>query len=150
MGRFVYLLLFICIGSVHAYGSTICDSGGENTATKIQQVWKKQEPEPPIGRWINIPNIRICKDAPVTEQEVRDAVSWWSQRGHQFGPITPDTIQYGCIVGSPHGSILIQLVSGDAYEERYAATTAVTHDTTPGSDGLVEIHYAEIKMKHTD
>lgn len=113
-----------------------------------QLAWGRTRPVPRIGEWVTTPSVRICKHAPTTEAEVRSAVEWWRSKGYEFVTITPDTIQYGCVVGEARGSILIELVSGDAYDPKYAATTSVTHSTTPDENGFVEIYSARIRLKY--
>lgn len=100
-----------------------------------------------IGEWGSVPNIRICKNAPVTEEQVRKAIEWWSVRGYRFGEVTPDTVDFGCLFGEQSGSILIELASGESYDEKYIATTLIYHTLLDEDVENIEVFSARIRMK---
>ena len=100
-----------------------------------------------IGEWGSVPNIRICKNAPVTEEQVRKAMEWWSVRGYRFGEVTPDTVDFGCLFGEQSGSILIELASGESYDEKYIATTLIYHTLLDEDVENIEVFSARIRMK---
>ena len=121
----------------HSYASTVV------TDPPFQEVlWDRNKPIETVGSWTNPPTVVICRDAPVKEEDVRKALSWWTARGHRFGSVIPDSIHYGCIFGSEDGYITIRLVSDSAYNEEYLATTSMRHDNQTR-----EMVSASIKLK---
>jgi len=43
---------------------------------------------PKVASWKSIPDVLICKDSEVTLKDARSAVTFWENRGFEFGTIT--------------------------------------------------------------
>jgi hypothetical protein len=67
------------------------------------------------AKWVKAPTIVICKDAPVKQSRVEEAVGFWRSMGYNIGEIIvagPD--DFGCIQDfALNGEILITLVGQD-------------------------------------
>jgi len=88
--------------------------------------------------WASPPIVKVCAYAPVTKEEVEEAVFWWENRGYAF-----DGILYGipCINNTLAGHIIIDMHNQDSFpNNRNDLGTTFTHV----KDGTDDIYAASI------
>jgi len=79
-----------------------------------------------LGSWQNNPVVYICDSAPVSDQEVADAVSWWEGRGYTFSV----TVRGYCPPGTPFGAIRVELPGQYFMDTHNGETTLSRRDQT--------------------
>ena len=79
-------------------------------------------------RWKEIPEVRVCKSAPVSRSRVEKALRFWRNLGYEFdGPFFDDESAW-CIGERDIGVITIDIIGQD-FKEPNMAMTRVYHDT---------------------
>jgi hypothetical protein len=103
------------------------------------------EAPPKPYRWLTDPPVVVCKDSMVTQSQVRDAMAYWTERGHYFGKLmfhkNPDSV---CTKDIPEGYIVVRPASALVLYEMKRDTLAETRfNTTAGGNHIL---YAKIFM----
>ena len=83
--------------------------------------------------WTSPPIVKVCKHAPVTKEEVEEAVLWWKNRGYAF-----DGILYGitCFNNKLPGHIIIDMHNQSSFpNNRNDLGTTFTH-VVSGTDDI--------------
>jgi hypothetical protein len=80
--------------------------------SNFQRIPAVENRPPQVGHWDHTPTIIVCEYAPISETQIRSAVSFWERMGYSF-----HSTQYKndplekCTNKNPKGYIIIHLVS---------------------------------------
>ena len=103
------------------------------------------EAPPKPYRWLTDPPVVVCKDSMVTEKQIRDAMAYWTERGHYFGKLlfhkNPDSV---CSKDIPAGYIVVRPATSSVLYEMERDTLAETRFNTKSGGG--HFLYAKIFM----
>jgi len=138
------LLLILCFfASLLAFSDDYDDYAtyeNENSTHLTRIVTKKYYTQ--YARWTSPPMVKVCKYAPVSRQEVKEAVEWWEKRGYRFSGV-----MFGatCLSSSLPGHIIIDIHNQQTFpHNRNDLGTTYTHVRK----GTTEIYSASIYLLH--
>jgi len=106
-----YLLLMLCflsslLGFDYRYDNyeEFVEYNNQTHTYFVGRVMKKYYTQ--YATWTTPPLVKVCEFAPVTREEVEDAMKWWEDRGYTF-----DGLMYGvtCLAFSLPGHIIIDI-----------------------------------------
>jgi hypothetical protein len=78
-----------------------------------------------LATWKHTPDVRVCTYAPVTAQEIKEGINWWTSRGYTFGRLYLDDCQRENIYGAITIGIPTQNRVGTAIQEGALGTTLI-------------------------
>ena len=87
------------------------------------------------AHWASKPDIKICDHAPVTIDEVKQALKWWEKKGYRFGYV----FRSHCVEKAHYGNIVISLADQNFDFAKSYGTTTVRHNKT-----TKKIYWAQI------
>jgi len=84
---------------------------------------------PPLpGTWRVDPPVIVCEGSMVTEEEVKNAMAWWNERGFYFGKLMfHEDPEKKCADDTPDGYIVIRPATPEILKEMAKETVAETH-----------------------
>ena len=103
-----------------------------------------QNAPPKVGEWFTTPTVIVCKYAPVSKEQIKNATTFWQRLGHRFY-----TTQYKydplnkCLSDNPIGYIVIHLISSSIKMDD--SSLAQTHFYVDNDTS--EIEWAMIYMR---
>ena len=95
----------------------------------------KEEKIEKFASWKSKPDVKICNHAPVTIDQVKNALAWWEDLGYKFGYV----YRSSCVENAHYGNIVISLAGQDFDFNRSYGTTNLHYDTK-----TYVVHWAQI------
>ena len=93
------------------------------------------------GDWTKTPMVFVCKEAPVQEDEVKRAISFWRTLGYDLvGPFMDEGEIEACVTNNrtySRGNIIIQLRGQQFNDEMFAMTTTFRVEKTDELIGAI-------------